>query len=141
MNTPLRNPFGEDGLGRELGNFFSFTPFKLFGDMSVPNVDIYQTPVDVIIKAEIPGVSKQDLDLNIDDTSVRISGKTKRDSQFTEENAYRTEMYYGSFSRTVPLPVRVKSELARADYKDGILSVTVPKAEPPKPQGKKIDIE
>ena len=141
MNNTPRRPFGEDSIGKELGNFFNFTPFRLFGDMSIPNVDIYQTQVDVVVKAEIPGVDKPDLDVNIDENTIRISGKTKRDSQYTDENTYRTELYYGSFSRTIPLPAKVRSELARAEYKDGILSITVPKAEPSKPHGQKIDIE
>jgi len=69
-----------------------------------------------------------------------LSGETKRDTEYKNEHIYRTERYYGSFSRTIPLPVEVKSEQAKAEYKDGILTVTVPKVETTQMKGKKIDI-
>lgn len=135
------NPFREvDNIGREMSNIFDF-PSKLFAGWSSPRVDVYQTENDVVVKAEIPGVSKEDLNLYIDDNSVRLSGQSKRENEFKDENAYRAERYYGSFSRTIPLPVEVKSEQAKAEYKDGILSITVPKVEPSKSKGKRIDIQ
>jgi len=76
----------------------------------------------------------------VDENSVRLSGQSKRDKEYNDENIYRTERYYGSFSRTIPLPAEVKPEQAKAEYKDGILSITVPKAEPAKSRGKRIDI-
>lgn len=135
------NPFREvDNIGREISNFFDY-PSRLFGGFNSPRVDVYQTENDVVVKAEIPGVSKEDLKLFIDEDSVRISGQAKKEKEFSDENVYRTERYYGNFSRTIPLPVEVKSENARAEYKDGILSVTVPKSEPSKVKGRKIDIQ
>jgi len=135
------NPFKDsDGIGRELSSFFDF-PSKFFGGLSSPRVDVYQTDNDVIVKAEIPGVSKDDLNLYIDENTLRVTGQTKREKELKDENAYRTERYYGSFSRTIPLPVEVKSEQAKAEYKDGILSVTVPKVEPSKSKCRKIDIQ
>jgi HSP20 family protein len=135
------NPFRDvDNISREMSNFFDF-PSKLFGGMSSPRADVYQTENDVIVKAEIPGVSKEDLKLYIDENSVRFSGQTKREKEFKDEDAYRTERYYGSFSRTIPLPVEVKSEKAKAEYKDGILSIVVPKVEPSKGKGRRIDIQ
>ncbi len=108
MSLVPRHPFGDDNFSKELSNFFNFTPLRFFGDMSVPNVDVYQTASDVVVKAEIPGAAREDLDLNIEENIIRISGKTKRDSKYSDENTCRTEMYYGSFSRTVPLPARVR---------------------------------
>ncbi|AUS95379.1 heat-shock protein Hsp20 [Clostridium thermosuccinogenes] len=134
------NPFREmDNIGREMSNFFDF-PSKLFSG-SPPRVDVYQTEKDVIVKAEIPGVSKEDLNLYIDDNSIRLSGQTKKEKELKDENVYRSERYYGSFSRTIPLPVEVKSEEAKAEYKDGILSIIIPKVEPSKTRGRKIDIQ
>lgn len=136
------NPFKEiDNISREMSNFFDFSPFKFFGGISSPRVDVYQTEKDVVVKAEIPGVSKEDLNLYVDENSIRLSGQIKRDNEYQNENMYRTERYYGSFSRTIPLPVEVKSEQARAEYKDGILSITVPKVEPSKMRGRRIDIQ
>ncbi|MGE5629868.1 MAG: Hsp20/alpha crystallin family protein [Caulobacteraceae bacterium] len=135
------NPFRDvDNISREMSNFFDF-PSRLFGGISSPRVDVYQTERDVIVKAEIPGTSKEDLNLYIDENSIRLSGQTKKENEFKDENAYRTERYYGSFSRTIPLPVEVKSEEAKAEYKDGILSITVPKVEPSKAKGRKVDIQ
>lgn len=135
------NPFKDaDNMSREFSNFFDF-PSKLFSGFSSPRVDVYQTDSDVVVKAEIPGVSKEDLNVYIDENSVKLSGQTKKENELKDENAYRTERYYGSFSRTIPLPVEIKSEQAKAEYKDGILSITAPKVEPSKSKGRKIDIQ
>ena len=130
----------DDVISREMRDFFDY-PMKLFGGFSSPRVDIYQTENDVVVKAEIPGVSKEDLNLYIDDNSIRLSGQTKKENEFKDENAFRTERHYGSFSRTIPLPVEVKSDQAKAQYKDGILSITIPKVEPSKSKTRKIDIQ
>ena len=136
------NPFREmDQSGREMSSFFDKTPFRYFGVGSSPRVDVYQTDTEVIMKAEIPGVTKEDLNVYVDENSIRLSGQSKRTNDFKDENIYRTERYYGSFSRTVPLPVEIKSQEARAEYRDGILSIVAPKVEPTKTKGKKIDIQ
>jgi len=135
------NPFRDlDNIGREMSSFFDF-PSKVFGGFSSPRVDVYQTEENVIVKAEIPGVSKEDLDLYIDENTIRIEGQTKREKDLKDEHAYRTERYYGSFSRTIPLPAEVKSDQAKAEYKDGILSITVPKIEPSKTKIRRINIQ
>ena len=134
------NPFRDiDNIGREINSFFDY-PAKLFAGHS-PRVDVYQTEDEVVVKAEIPGVSREDLSLYVDDRSVRISGETRREEKYSENDTYRSEKFYGSFSRTIPLPVEVKPDEAKADYKDGILSIIVPKSEPSKSKGRKIDIQ
>jgi HSP20 family protein len=136
------DPFrGFENYGKELSKIFDFSPSGFWGGMSGPNVDVYQTADEVIVKAEIPGAVKEDLDLYIDENLIRISGQTKRDKEYRNEDMYRTERYYGSFSRTIPLPCAVKSEQAKAEYKDGILSVIAPKCEQAKLNGRKIDID
>lgn len=135
------NPFNEiDNIGREINRFLDFMPSRLFGGISSPRVDIYQTENDVVVKVEIPGVSKEDLNLYIDENTIRLSGQTKREEELRDEDIYRSERFYGKFSRTIPLPVEVKSEQAKAEYKDGILSITIPKAEPSRSKGRRIDI-
>lgn len=136
------NPFREvENFSKDISNFFDFSPFRLFGGTSSPRVDVYQTDTDVIVKAEVPGISKEDLNVYVDENSIRLSGQTKRGNEYKDENIYRTERYYGSFSRTIPLPVEVKSEQTKAEYKDGILTISVPKVEPTKMKGKRIDIQ
>jgi len=136
------NPFRDmDSIGREMSTFFDF-PSNMFASFSSsPRVDVYQTKENVIMKAEIPGVSKDDLNLFIDESTIRLDGQFKRENELKDENVYRTERYYGSFSRTIPLPAEVKPEQAKAEYKDGILSITVPKLEPTKTKSRRIDIQ
>lgn len=134
------NPFRDlENWSRDVTNFFDH-PARAFGGMYSPRVDVFQTDKDVIVKAEIPGVGKEDLNLYVDENSVRISGQIKREKDFKDENIYRTERHYGSFSRSVPLPEGVKAEEAQAKYNDGILTITIPKMEPSKHKGRKIDI-
>ncbi|NMB95883.1 MAG: Hsp20/alpha crystallin family protein [Clostridiaceae bacterium] len=136
------NPFKDmDSIGREVSSFFENSPFAFLGKNTSPRVDVYQTENDVIVKAEIPGVSKEDLNIYIDENSIRLSGQAKKDTEFKDENVYRSERYYGSFSRTIPLPAEVKTEQAKAEYEDGILSIIVPRTEPAKMKGRKIDIQ
>lgn len=136
------NPFKEvDNIGREMLNFFERSPFGFLGRITSPRVDVYQTEKDIIVKAEIPGVSKEDLNIYVDENSIRLSGQTRRSNEFKDEQVYRSERFYGSFSRTIPLPVEIKSNETKAEYKDGILTITAPKVEPTKIKGKRIDIQ
>ncbi|HHY06445.1 MAG TPA: Hsp20/alpha crystallin family protein [Clostridia bacterium] len=136
------NPLGDvDNIRREMNSFFENSPLAFLGRVTSPRVDVYQTEEDVIVKAEIPGVSKEDLNVYVDENSIRLTGQTKRDERYKDENMYRTERFYGSFSRTIPLPVEVKSDRAKAEYKEGILSISVPKVEPTKLKGRRIDIQ
>ncbi|HEY8349580.1 MAG TPA: Hsp20/alpha crystallin family protein [Clostridia bacterium] len=133
-------PFGDtDYISRELNSVLDY-PVKLFTGNG-PRVDVYQTENNVVVKAEIPGVSRDDLQLYIDQRSIRLSGETRREDEYSESDMYRSERYYGSFSRTIPLPAEVKPEEAKAEYRDGILSIIVPKSEPSKSKGRKIDIQ
>lgn len=128
-----------DNITRDMANSFYRSPFEFF-TRQTPAVDVYESNGDVIIKAEIPGVSKEDLNVYVEKDAVRLYGQAKRDAEYKDENVYRTERFYGNFSRIIPLPVEVKSEQARAEYKDGILKITVPKMEVMQTRGKKIDI-
>lgn len=142
MNLIPWNPFREgDNLSKDISNFFDFSPMRFFSGISSPRVDVYQTDIDVVVKAEIPGITREDLNVYVDENSIRLSGQSKRDNEYKDEHVYRTERFYGSFSRTIPLPVEIKSDQAKAEYKDGILSITVPKVEPAKSKGKRIDIQ
>jgi HSP20 family protein len=131
-----------DDPDRYFGNFFEGFPFS-FGNAQQmsPRVDVFQTDRDVVLKAEIPGVTKDDLDIYIDENSVRLSGRTRKNDEYKENDIYRTERYYGSFSRTIPLPSDVKSGEAKAEYRDGILTLTVPKEEQSKLKGHRVDIQ
>jgi len=134
------NPFREvDSISRDMETFFERSPFGFFSRATAPRVDVFETEKDVVVKAEIPGVSKEDLNVYVDENSIRLSGETKRDTE------YKMNIYTGlkditeAFQEQFP-SCRSKSEQAKAEYKDGILTVTVPKVETTQMKGKKIDI-
>ncbi|NLC68452.1 MAG: Hsp20/alpha crystallin family protein [Clostridiaceae bacterium] len=135
------NPFRDmDNFTRDVAGFFDRSPFRLFGMANTPRVDVYQTDNEVIVKAEVPGIKKEDINIFVDENSIRLSGKFTKTSDFKDENVYRSERYYGNFSRTIPLPVEIKTDQTSAEYKDGILTITAMKLEPSRLKGRRIDI-
>ena len=128
-------------LSRDMWELLERGSFPYWGEGRIPKVDIYQTDSEVIVDAEVPGVSKENLQLYVDETSLRLSGQMKQSQEFKDEHVYRSERHLGSFARTIPLPVEVKPDQARAEYKDGILSVRIPKKEPGMSNGRRIDIQ
>jgi HSP20 family protein len=103
-----------------------------------PALDVYEDKDSIIVKAEVPGMKREDIDVSLHDGSLSISGE--RRSQQTQEEAevYRAERFFGRFQRTVTLPTPVAGDKVKAQYKDGILTVTLPKTEEAKP--KHIDV-
>ncbi|WP_027307792.1 Hsp20/alpha crystallin family protein [Caloramator sp. ALD01] len=129
-------PFREmERLRRQMDSLFSFEDFER------PRIDVIETENEVKVKAEIPGISKDDLDIVVYDEEVRISGEFKKSDEYKDENLRRVERYYGSFSRVVPLPAEVKAEEAKAEYKDGILTLTIPKSDRQTSRGKRIKLQ
>ncbi len=94
-----------------------------------PSVEVSDTTDAVVVKAQVPGVSKDDLHVEISDDVLTLKGETKTEEKKEDKNYYRREIRYGSFSRTIPLPVAVKSEQADAKMKNGVLEITIPKSE------------
>ena len=92
-------------------------------------VDVYQTPEAIVIKSTIAGVKPEDLDVSITNDMVTIRGSRRHDEEVREEDYFYRECYWGSFSRSIILPVDVVAEKADASLKDGILSIRIPKAE------------
>jgi HSP20 family protein len=99
-----------------------------------PPVDIFERQDHLVIRAEVPGVQKEDMDVRIENGVLTLHGERKQDPEVKEENAHRTERIYGSFARSFSLPTTVDASKVSATYKDGILEVTVPKAEAAKPK-------
>lgn len=91
-------------------------------------IDVYQTENDIVIKSTIAGVKPEDLDVSINNDMISIHGERKQDEQVPSENYYYQECYWGSFSRSVILPVDVLADKAEASMKNGILSIRMPKA-------------
>jgi HSP20 family protein len=124
----------------ELNSFFEL-PFwssfahtgQLFTGWS-PALDLYQSNDNVIAVAELPGMRKEDIEISLHDGTLTISGERKRENSSNGEKAERTERYVGTFRRSIALPTRVDASKVSATYRDGILTVTLPKAEEAKPK-------
>lgn len=102
-------------------------------------VDVYQTDNDVVVKAALPGVKREEMEITVSGDTLTLNGETKTEEEIKRENYFRQERRYGAFSRSVIIPVPVQSEKAEATFKDGVLTITLPKAEEVKP--KRIQIK
>jgi HSP20 family protein len=124
----------------ELNSFFELPFWSGFGRTGQlftgwsPALDLYQSNDNVVAVVELPGMRKEDIELSLHDGTLTISGERKRESSSTGEKAERTERYIGRFRRSIALPTRVDAGKVSATYRDGILTVTLPKAEEVKPK-------
>lgn len=105
----------------------------------LPRVDVIDRESEIVVRAEIVGVDKKDLDVSVAENSVTIKGATRQESKEEEGDYYRCEISQGSFARTVPLPCSVASDKAKASFKDGLLELVLPKMEPAKRRSIKVE--
>lgn len=139
MPQRMMTPFDE--MERMFEGFFPsgwMRPFRtpsLWGEMGagaapkVPAVDIIDREEELVVRAELPGMKKEDIDVSMSDNSVTISGQTKHEAKEAAEQYYRCEISRGAFSRTVTLPAEVDSDKTKASFKDGVLELVMPKQE------------
>jgi HSP20 family protein len=106
--------------------------------MEVPAVDMYQTDDAVVVKSAIPGIKPEDIDISITGDTLTIKGETQVEEEVNEENYIRRERRYGSFCRSLALPLPVVTDKAAAEFENGVLTLTLPKAEEVKPKAIKI---
>jgi len=104
-----------------------------------PKADIYEKDDSIVIKAELLGVDKNDVEVDLNDRILKIKGERKSDNEIKEENYYRKERSFGKFERAFTLPVDTDADQIKADYKDGLLKIEIPKPEEQKP--KQISIQ
>jgi HSP20 family protein len=105
-----------------------------------PEVDIYETENELVVKADLPDVNPQDLDIRVENNILTIRGERKFDTKVNEDNYLRIERSYGSFSRSFSLANSVKSEAIKADYQNGVLTLSIPKREEAKPKQIKVNV-
>ena len=103
-----------------------------------PALDVYEEKDHFIVKAELPGLKKEDIEVSFYDGGLSISGERKSETNHEDAEVYRAERFFGRFQRTLTLPTPVAVDKARASYQDGVLTVTLPKTEEAKP--KRIDV-
>ena len=101
-------------------------------------LDMYQTANDVVIKASLPGFKPEEVDISITGDTLTLKGEHKEEKETRDEDYFFRERRFGSFSRTVTIPVEVKSDKAEAIFENGVLTLTLPKAEESKPKQIKI---
>ena len=104
------------------------------GGWSAPAIDMYQTDDDVVIKAALPGFKVEEVQINVTGDVLTLRGETKHEEEQNDKAWHIREHRWGSFERTVKLPTDVKADKANADFENGILTITLPKAEEAKPR-------
>lgn len=105
-----------------------------------PSVDVYETENDLVIKADLPEVIEKDIDVRVENNMLTIRGERKLEQRVKEENYLRMERSYGFFTRSFSLPNTVNTEQIQAQYRDGVLTVTLPKRAESKPKQVKINV-
>jgi HSP20 family protein len=105
-----------------------------------PAVDIYETEHELVVKADLPDVDPKDLDIRVENNLLTIRGERKFEKKVSEENYLRVERSYGSFARSFTLANTVNSEAIKADYQNGVLTLSIPKREEAKPKQIKVNV-
>src|SRR5215813_3097045 len=106
--------------------FLGREPSSPLGEVE-PAIEVADTPAAVIVKAQVPGVSKEHLQVNVTDTTLTLKGEVQEDKTTEDKNYHQREFHSGAFARTITLPTTVQAEHATAQLKDGVLEVTIPK--------------
>jgi HSP20 family protein len=147
-------PFGETSqwdreMERMFGDFLGGNASSLYERLrpegsfriGAPAVDLYEEKDEIVVKAELPGMTKDDIQINITDKLLTLRGERKQEDEKEEKNYYRSERLYGAFGRTLPLPVEIKPEKAHATFKNGVLEIRLPKSEEAKKKAIKVKVE
>jgi HSP20 family protein len=132
----------EDFFGRRTRPWWPERWFRTQGmELTAPAVDLYEEKDDIVVKAEIPGIEKNNIEVNLTDHTLTIKGEKKKEEEIKEENYYRAERSYGSFLRTLELPKDVHADKVKATFKNGILEVRLPKTEEAKAKEVKVKVD
>ena len=99
-----------------------------------PALDLHEDKEQIVVKAELPGMKKENIEVSVHDGALSISGDRKSEENFQNAEVYRTERFFGRFQRTIALPAPVAQDKVKAEYKDGVLTITLPKTEEAKPK-------
>src|SRR5271169_824461 len=105
-----------------------------------PALDLYEDKDNLFVKMELPGMKREDIDVSLHEGSLSISGERKSEQKHEDADVYRAERFFGRFQRTVALPTPVAAYKVKAEYKDGILTVTLPKTEEAKPKQINVNV-
>lgn len=135
--------FMEDVWRRPFPSLFGpdrWLPVRPLG-IRMPSIDVYEEKDTVVVKAELPGMKKEDIEVNLSGETLTIKGEKKQEEEVKEDNYYRRERTYGAFSRAIDLPCEVKSAEIKASFKDGVLEIRMPKTEEAKKKSIAVKID
>ena len=141
------DPFEDlEDFQREMNRLFNVTlqrPLKAGngGSLWAPAVDIVDEKDQIKVKAELPGMKREEIEVNLENDILTIKGEKKEEKEIKEKDFVRSERYYGAFHRSFSLPASVDASKVNASYKDGVLEITLPKKEGAKPKQIKVDIK
>ena len=110
-------------------------------EVKPPIVDVFEEKDDIVVKAELPGMEKDNIEVNLTDHTLTIKGEKKKEDEVKEENYYRAERSYGSFLRTLDLPKDVRADKVKASFKNGILEIRMPKTEEARTKEVKVKVD
>jgi HSP20 family protein len=141
--------------GREMERMFedfAFSRWPRFRDLElfrfprelrlqVPSLDMYEEKDQIVVKVELPGLSKDDVEVNLTGSMLTIKGEKKREQEVKEADYYRSEREYGSIYRSVDLPAEVKTDEVKATFKDGVLEIHLPKTEEAKKKAVRVQVQ
>ena len=126
---------------RLIGDHREFGQFpKLENAMWAPAIELKETDTELVVKAVIPGIEAKELDVQVSENAVSITGEHREEKRTEEKGYFRSELQYGQFQRVVPLPVSVKHDQVQSEFKDGVLTLTLPKAESSPSKVTKVDL-
>lgn len=128
------DPFGELHSIRETVN-------RMFGGQAwLPTTDVIDRRTELVVRADLPGVDQKDIEVTVDEDSLTLRGEIQSAAEEEEGNYYRRERAYGSFTRVIPLSVRIKPDEARASFRNGLLEVVLPKADQARVGARRLEI-
>jgi len=131
MNSMLDDFFNEEDV---------FMPMRRANRL-VPAIDMYEDKDNVYIETALSGIDPEKVNITVEDDILKLEGSAEHKSEVDEKNYYRKEIRSGHFTRAVALPKKVKADQTKAEYKDGILKVTLPKSEDVKPKPIKVEVK
>ena len=131
----------QDQINRLFNEAFDRTSDEANLTTWAPAVDIYETEHELVVKADIPDIKPEELDIRVENNILTIRGERKFEKKVSENNYLRVERSFGSFSRSFSLANTVNPEAIKADYKNGVLTMSIPKREEAKPKQIKVNVE
>ena len=131
----------KDDFDRIFREFMGFYPAETLREGWLPPVDIKETPENILVSVEVPGMKKEDIKVVLNGNQLTISGERKMEKEEKNETYHRIERSYGKFQRAITLPVELDESKVKASYEQGVLTITLPKAERAKPKEIKVEIK